>query len=1070
MSSGDIEANPGPPQVQDRNLSFCHANMRSIKRRLDKLDHIRAAFSGSHDVITLSETWLSPGENLDQFDQPMYNIAGYHDPVRRDRVGRPGGGLLAWVSESLTYRRRQDIETDDIEVMALEIRHQNKKVLLLVAYRTNEQTTFWDSLQEYYNKSVLLGYNHIIIMGDLNADPSTPHGELLLSFIEANNLTKHINESTRITETSHSELDQIISNCGHMVYDIAVTPPVSYNDHHTVSGKIRFKVNHPRTYQRLMWQYGAADFDLFRYKLTDVDWRECFISDDIDVITQTWTNTLINIARECIPNKMVTVRPWDKPFYNGYLRRLRRAKDRAHHLAKYDNTTEAWEMFRRHRTYYFSEIRRLKLETHNKLLANMVQANVSNPRKWWEFYKKLLRGQHPSVPALCVDNQTISDDIDKAQAFNDYFIECSTLDESMANLPNTYPALTQDKLEDLITEECDIRRCLLKLDPKKAFGPDGVSPRLLKEGANQLAPVLNKLFNKSLSTGIYPKLWKRANVIPIHKKKDKALISNYRPVSLLSSVGKVMEKLIFYKLCAYFKGNYLISIWQSGFIPGHSTTTHLVEIYHSFCQSVSDGKEVRVVFCVVSRSFDRVWHKGLLFKLEKCGISGSLLEWLKNYLQDRYQRVVINGQLSTWKQTVAGVPQGSVLGPLLFLIFINDITYVIQHCKIRLYADDTTLFIEVDDRVRAAEQIDEDLKAMSDWANTWLVKFSPPKTESLIISNKRRLHEHPPIYMDGSVLREVTKHKHVGVTLSRNLAWHDHICDIEKRARSVLVRLSQFKYTLDRRSLERVYLSCIRPILEYADVAWAFSNQADFQKLDMIKKDAARVVTGATARCNTHSLMIDVGWPSLASRRRVHQLALFYQIVNGLSPPYLRCLLPQRVSERTRYVLRTSNHLSTPASRTNTFSRSFVPSTVVEWNKLEDHIKNIPTLASFKNRLMPKNRPTNVLFYYGPRWTNIQLARLRIGCSNLNSHLFHNLHVVNHPHLACGYIEENVEHFFFTCPMFIEQRRNLFAVLDYEASNTHNILHGITSNTPDGNRLRQDAVITYIEATGRFTH
>jgi hypothetical protein len=167
----------------------------------------------------------------------MYNIAGYHDPIRRDRVGRPGGGLLAWVSESLTYRRRQDIETDDIEVMALEIRHQNKKVLLLVAYRTNEQTTFWDSLQEYYNKSVLLGYNHIIIMGDLNADPSTPHGELLLSFIEANNLTKHINESTRITETSHSELDQIISNCGHMVYDIAVTPPVSYNDHHTVSWK-----------------------------------------------------------------------------------------------------------------------------------------------------------------------------------------------------------------------------------------------------------------------------------------------------------------------------------------------------------------------------------------------------------------------------------------------------------------------------------------------------------------------------------------------------------------------------------------------------------------------------------------------------------------------------------------------------------------------------------------------------------------------------------------------------------------------------------------------------------------
>lgn len=242
-----------------------------------------------------------------------------------------------------------------------------------------------------------------------------------------------------------------------------------------------------------------------------------------------------------------------------------------------------------------------------------------------------------------------------------------------------------------------------------------------------------------------------------------------------------MEKLIFDRMFEYFKSNFLISIFQSGFVPGHSTTTHLVEIYHSFCQAVSDGKEIRVVFCDVSRAFDRVWHKGLLFKLEKCGISGSLLAWLRNYLQDRYQRVVLNGQMSSWELIMAGVPQGSVLGPLLFLIFINDITYAIQHCKIRLYADDTSLFIEVDDRVRAAEQLEEDLNALSSWANTWLVKFSPPKTESLIISNKRHLEEHPPIRMEGSVIQEVTHHKHVGVTLSRNLSWHEHICAIEKK-------------------------------------------------------------------------------------------------------------------------------------------------------------------------------------------------------------------------------------------------------------------------------------------------
>ena len=160
------------------------------------------------------------------------------------------------------------------------------------------------------------------------------------------------------------------------------------------------------------------------------------------------------------------------------------------------------------------------------------------------------------------------------------------------------------------------------------------------------------------------------------------------------------------------------------------------------------------MFCDVSKAFDRVWHRGLLFKLQKCGITGPLLVWITHYIKDRFQRVVINGQFSSWKLIQAGVPEGSILGPLLFLIFINDITHVIQHCHIRLFADDTCLFIEVDDRERAAEHLEQDLSAISRWAKTWLVMFSPPKAESLVISNKANLTAHPPMHMDGSVLKE----------------------------------------------------------------------------------------------------------------------------------------------------------------------------------------------------------------------------------------------------------------------------------------------------------------------------
>ena len=214
-----------------------------------------------------------------------------------------------------------------------------------------------------------------------------------------------------------------------------------------------------------------------------------------------------------------------------------------------------------------------------------------------------------------------------------------------------------------------------------------------------------------------------------------ASVSNYRPISLLSCLEKVPERVIFKHLYNHFRDNDILSPLQSGFTPGDSTTNQLTFPYNTFCKALDSGKEVCVVFCDVSKAFDRVWHKGLLCKLRAAGITGSLQFWLSSYLSERRQRVILPGTQSDWNYIHAGVPQGSILGPLLFLLYINDIVNDIES-NIRLFADDTSLFLVVDNPNTAAETLNTDLEKITEWAKTWLVKFNPAKTESLLTSRK----------------------------------------------------------------------------------------------------------------------------------------------------------------------------------------------------------------------------------------------------------------------------------------------------------------------------------------------
>jgi hypothetical protein len=895
--------------------------------------------------------------------------------------------------------------------------------------------------------------------------------------LASNQLSQHINEPTRYRGDEGSILDLIISNEQGLVRKVEVTAPIHHNDHCTISCEVNLPLSKPRAYKRTMWAYKKANFDTFRQKLDEVPWDQCLESNDPNQACDTWTQMMTQVVKDNIPHKEVTVRPGENHWYNGYLRRLCRKQKRDHKMWTRNKSPTTRETYRVSRNKYFEEVDRLKLEHEESLSETLATESKTNPKKWWAVAKDTMGNKTKStIPSMLSQDEVFNTDQEKADLFNDYFVNVQTIPNAPEHPNLGDPPPVENILESITVQEKDVNDVLLCLNTNKAYGPDGLSPRVLKEGRTSIVKILTKIFNLSLAKGIFPNSWKLANVTPIYKKAEEYFTENYRPISLLCTIAKVFERVVFKYLYNFFRDNFIFSIWQSGFLPGCSTVTQLIEIYDQFCKAVSQGKEIRVVFLDISKAFDRVWHAGLLHKLKGHGIRGTLLKWLHSYLTDRHQRVVINGIHSAWGKIKAGVPQGSVLGPLLFLIFINDITHVIRRCKIRLFADDTCLFIHVDEPEEAAAALNDDLKNIQDWADKWLVTFSPPKTKELLITNKQP-RDHPILKLNNQQIEPVDHHKHLGVHLSKDLTWKKHASEIAKKAARCVGILRRLKFKIDRASLETLYKSFVRPILEYADSVWDVpdSNRHGLDILENVQTEAARVVTGATARCSTEKLYEEVGWEELAPRRRFHRALVMFKIMNGLAPSYLYDLIPPRVEARTAYNLRNRADLQQPFARLQTYAQSFFPSTIKMWNDLSHSIKNSASVKSFKhNYLKEFQRPKqNPLFYRGRRRPAVYHSRMRIGCSGLNADLHHVLHVVDSPTCTCAAgVDETPHHFFLNCQRYTAERRKLLltlAQLNHPNPDVNLLLRGDPLSNIDHNTAVFTAVHEFIIESKRFS-
>ena len=431
-----------------------------------------------------------------------------------------------------------------------------------------------------------------------------------------------------------------------------------------------------------------------------------------------------------IPTKVMPTSETSAPWFNLPCFTAYSKKQAAYRKWKSKPSAATKSAFKAARNNVKKVIRQTKKDFQARLQGE-INRNQLTPRHFWSMYKALSGISKPSMPTLLVDGNSVSTALDKAELLNSMFSANSTMDAGSKEPPKLAPR-TNHSLRHVNFHHRATFKILSKLDANKAEGADCIPTVVLKKCAFELALPLTKLFSHSFKKGKVPTSWKFAVVQPVPKPGDARNPLNYRPISLLPVMGKVMERVVNQSVVSFLRHHNLLNDRQYEFLSERSTADLLAVLFQTWSDALDSGSEVRTISLDISKAFDKVWHDGLLAKLQSYGISGPLFDWLKDYLSNRSQAVRIDGFMSGSQSINAGVPQGSVLGPTLFLIFINDLLDLTSN-PVHSFADDSTLHSQlppgplIASRQEAAVVLDSDLAKIDKWGEEWLVTFNASK-------------------------------------------------------------------------------------------------------------------------------------------------------------------------------------------------------------------------------------------------------------------------------------------------------------------------------------------------------